>query len=82
MGARQLPHPQPVAGRDRNARNFLDSMKSRARCNRGIAIGHLSTAATLIGNIAHKTKSYLEWDGKAERFTNNDAANRSPKLSL
>ena len=38
--------------------------------------GHLSTAATLIGNIAHKTKSYLEWDAKAERFTNNEAANR------
>ena len=39
-------------------------------------IGHVSTAATLIANIAHKTKSYLEWDGKAVRFTNHEAANR------
>ena len=38
--------------------------------------GHLSTSATLIANIAHKTKSYLEWDARAERFTNNEAANR------
>ena len=59
-----------------HARNFLDCMKSRALCNCDIEIGHRSTAATLIGNIAHKTKSYLEWDGRAERFTNNEAANR------
>jgi hypothetical protein len=29
----------------------------------------------LIGNIAHKTRSHLEWDAKAERFTNNERAN-------
>ncbi len=39
-------------------------------------IGHVSTATTLLGNIAHKTASLLEWDGKTERFTNNEAANR------
>jgi predicted dehydrogenase len=59
-----------------HARNFLDCVKSRAKCNCDIETGHLSTTATLIANIAHKTRSYLEWDGKAERFTNNEAANR------
>ena len=59
-----------------HARNFLDCVKSRAACNCDIETGHLSTAATLIGNIAHKTRSFLEWDGKAEKFTNNDAANK------
>jgi predicted dehydrogenase len=59
-----------------HARNFLDCVKSRAKCNCDILTGHLSTASTLIGNIAHKTKSYLEWDAKAERFTNHEAANR------
>ena len=29
----------------------------------------------LQANIALATKSRLEWDGKAERFTNNEAAN-------
>ncbi len=59
-----------------HARNFLDCVKSRAKCNCDILIGHVSTSATIIGNIAHKTRSYLEWDGKAERFTNNAAANK------
>jgi hypothetical protein len=56
-----------------HARNFLDCIKSRDKCNADILTGHLSTSATLLGNIAHKTKSYLQWDGKAERFTNHDA---------
>jgi predicted dehydrogenase len=59
-----------------HARNFLDCIRSRQKCTCDIETGHRSTAATIIGNIAHKTKSYLEWDGKAERFTNNDSANK------
>lgn len=59
-----------------HTRNFLDCVKSRAKCTCDIEIGHRSTSATLIANIALRTKSYLEWDGKTERFTNNEAANR------
>ena len=59
-----------------HARNFLDCVKSRAKCNCDVLTGHQSTAATLIANIALKTKSYLEWDAKAEKFTNNAAANK------
>lgn len=59
-----------------DARNFLDCIKSRAKCNADILTGHLSTTAALIGNIAHKTKSHLQWDGRAERFKNHEAANR------
>ena len=59
-----------------HARNFLDCVKSRAKCNCDIETGHRSTAATLIANIAHRTRSYLAWDGRAERFTNNEAANQ------
>ena len=33
---------------------------------------HLSTSATLIGNIAHKTQSVLKWDAHPGRFTTND----------
>ncbi len=58
------------------ARNFLDCVKSRAKCDCDILNGHLSTTATLIANIALKTRSFLEWDARAERFTNNEAANR------
>jgi len=59
-----------------HARNFLDCVKSRARCNCDILTGHLSTSATLLGNIALQSKSYLEWDARRERFTNNETANR------
>ncbi len=59
-----------------HARNFLDCVKTRSKCNCDILTGHLSTAATHLGNIALKTKSYLEWDARAERFTNNAAANK------
>ena len=59
-----------------HARNFLDCIKSRAKTNCDALTGHLSTVGPLIANVALKTKSYLEWDPKAERFTNNAAANK------
>jgi predicted dehydrogenase len=59
-----------------HARNFLDCIRSRRKCNCDIETGHRSTTATLIANIALKTHSYLEWDAQAERFTNNPAANK------
>ncbi len=58
-----------------HARNFLDCVKSRGKCNADVLTGHLSTIPSLIGNIAHKTRTHLEWDAQAERFTNNAAAN-------
>ena len=59
-----------------HARNFLDCVKSRGKCTCDILTGHLSTSATVIGHIALRSKSYLEWDVKSERFTNNAAANK------
>jgi predicted dehydrogenase len=59
-----------------HARNFLDCVKSRKPCNCDIETGHRSTSAPLLANIAFKTQSQLEWDAKAERFTNSDAANK------
>jgi predicted dehydrogenase len=59
-----------------HTRNFLDCVRSRKKCNCDILEGHLSTSATIIGHIALRTRSLLQWDSKAERFTNNDAANK------
>src|SRR5436190_14463831 len=59
-----------------HARNFLDCGKSRAKCNCDIEIGHRSTSATLLANIALKTHAVLDWDAQSERFTNNEAANK------
>jgi hypothetical protein len=59
-----------------HARNFIECVKSRAKCNCDILTGHQSTAATLIANIAHKRRRLLEWDSKAEKFTNDPGANQ------
>jgi len=59
-----------------HARNFMDCVKSRGKCNADVLTGHLSTSAALLGNIALKTESVLKWDARAERFPNNPAANR------
>jgi predicted dehydrogenase len=58
-----------------HARNFLDCVRSRAACACDIETGHRSTSATLMANVAHRTKSYLEWDRARERFTNHEQAN-------
>ncbi len=78
-GAKPRIEPRSVKGSADtafHARNFLDCVKSRAKCNCDIETGHRSTTATLIGNIALKVKAHLEWDSRTERFTNNSAANK------
>jgi len=63
------------SGTEPHTRNFLDCVKSRERCNADVEIGHRSTTAPLLGNIALRLRAYLEWDAHAERFTNNKEAN-------
>jgi predicted dehydrogenase len=78
-GSRPRITPRQARGRTEtadHARNFLDCVRSRARCNCDIEQGHRDTTAAQIGNIAHQVRAYLEWDAGAERFTNHAAANR------
>ncbi len=78
-GAKPLIEPRSGTGDTEtvaHARNFLDCVKSRATCNCDIETGHRSTSATLLGNVALATKAHLEWDRTAERFTNNEDANK------
>jgi predicted dehydrogenase len=79
-GAKPLIQPAKSTGGNadtrHHARNFLDCVKSRDACNCDIETGHRSTSATLLANIALKTKSQLVWDRTAERFTNSQDANR------
>lgn len=79
VGERPVIEPKKGAGdadTAHHARNFLDCVKSRQRCACDIETGHRSTTATLIANIAHKTRAVLDWDAQAERFTNNPGANK------
>jgi predicted dehydrogenase len=78
-GGKPLIEPKKVKGEvldADHARNFIDCVKSRRRPNCDIEFAHRATTAPLIGNIAHRTKSYLQWDAATERFTNNDSANK------
>ncbi len=71
--------PRKVEGKDStplHARNFLDCVRSRGKCNCDIETGQRSTTATLIANIAHQTRACLEWDARNERFINHEGANK------
>jgi len=76
---KKLIEAKKVEGKDStplHARNFLDGIKSRKTCNCDIETGHRSTTTTLLANLALKTRSHLEWDGKRERVTNHPDANK------
>lgn len=78
-GQKPLLEPKQVKGNADtapHARNFLDCLKSRALCTADAETGHRSTTTTLLANIALKTRALLEWDAKAEKFTNHNAANK------
>ncbi len=68
-------------GRYRNStanlvRNFLDCIKSREVTYCTPEEGHRSTCLAHLATIALITKERLEWDGKAEKFTNSEKANK------
>ena len=59
-----------------HVRNFLQCVKSRELPVADIEIGHRTTTACHLGNIALRLGQKLYWDRQAERFTRNDEANR------
>jgi predicted dehydrogenase len=79
VGAKAEIEAKRVDGQIRDAdhaRNFLDCVKSRQTPSCDVEYGHRCTSAALIAGIAHRSRAFLEWDAKAERFTNNEAANK------
>jgi len=79
VGEKQMIEAQKAQGQildADHARNFLDCVKSRKRPTCDVEYGHHCTVAAQVANIAHKTRSYLSWDMRTERFTNNSAANK------
>ncbi|HVK19550.1 MAG TPA: Gfo/Idh/MocA family oxidoreductase [Fimbriiglobus sp.] len=72
--------PQVVKGQGDattlHARNFLDCVKSRKPTHCPVETGHRSTTATLLGKLAQERRRVLTWDAKAERVTDDEAANK------
>ena len=56
-----------------HARNFVDCIKSRKAPICDIEIGHRSSSAALLGNVALRSGGTVVWDGKTETVTNGNA---------
>jgi predicted dehydrogenase len=56
--------------------NFLDCVRTRKKPICDADIAHRAASAMLLGGVAQQLQRRLEWDPKAERFVNDDEANR------
>jgi predicted dehydrogenase len=77
--ATALMEPMDMKGSDHSkahVKNFIDCVKSRELPISDIEIGHRSTSATHVGNIALLSKERVEWDAVKERVTNHENANK------
>jgi predicted dehydrogenase len=61
---------------DSHKGNLIECIKSRAETVAPVEIGHRSCTVCLLGDIAMKLGRKLKWDPDAEKFTNDDEANR------
>ena len=59
-----------------HVRNWLDCIKTRRPTIAPAEVAHRSCSASLIGGIALKLQRKLRWDAKAERFIDDDEANK------
>jgi predicted dehydrogenase len=58
-----------------HARNFLDCIKSRAETNCPIEVGHRSSTATLLANVALDVGRQIRWDAVHEKVLADHEAN-------
>ena len=56
--------------------NFIECVKSRKQTITPIEVAHRSTTISLIGVICLELGRKLQWDPKAEKFINDDEANK------
>lgn len=56
--------------------NFIDCIKTRKKPNADVEIGHRSSTVCHMVNICRDLGRKLKWDPKAERFIDDDAANK------
>ncbi len=62
--------------RAKHARNFLDCVKSRQAPVENLDVGHHVSAVAMLGDVALRSKSRIEWDAENSRILNNEDANR------
>jgi predicted dehydrogenase len=64
-----------IATEPRHQRNWLDCIRTAARPNADIEIGHGSTMLCHLGNISQRVGRKLKWDAATERFADDAEAN-------
>ncbi|UCG48741.1 MAG: Gfo/Idh/MocA family oxidoreductase [Phycisphaerales bacterium] len=57
-------------------RDFIDAVKTRGRTLADAEVGHRTTSLCQLGHIAIQVGRKLTWDPEAERFVNDESANR------
>jgi hypothetical protein len=57
-------------------RDFIDAVKTRGQTLEDAEVGHRTTSLCQLGHIAIQVGQKLKWDPDAERFTNDETANR------
>ena len=57
-------------------RDFIDAVKTRGQTLADAEVGHRTTSLCQLGHIAIQVGRKLTWDPDAERFTNDETANR------
>lgn len=57
-------------------RDFIDAVKTRGQTLEDAEVGHRTTSLCQLGHIAIQVGRKLQWNPHAERFTNDDTANR------
>jgi myo-inositol 2-dehydrogenase/D-chiro-inositol 1-dehydrogenase len=57
-------------------RDFIDAVKTRGRTLEDAEVGHRTTSLCRLGHIAIQIGRKLKWDPDAERFIDDDTANR------
>ena len=62
--------------------NFLECIRSRRDPVSSVEAGHAATTITLVGDIATRLGRKVTWDWKAERFVNDEPANRMLSRSM
>jgi predicted dehydrogenase len=70
-----LMRQRPKGERDDHMLNWLRCLKSRARPNADVEIGHRSATVCHLGNIARQVGGRLQWDPVKETFPDSPAAN-------
>lgn len=66
---------EEIPGTDEHHNNWLDCIRTRARCVADIETGHRSASVCHLGNIAMRLGRPLEWDPAKEQFAGDAAAN-------